>query len=99
MVSDAEDKAVVAFLYKEARPNGIRVNIVAPGLVETEMGFRLAKATQGIQDMRELDSKMPFSRVCQPQDIANVVRFLVSDAASYVTGTQLDVDGGMAAYL
>jgi len=90
----AAAEALAQTLYKEARPNGIRVNIVAPGLVETEMGFRLAKATQGIQDMRELDSKMPFSRVCQPQDIANVVRFLVSDAASYVTGQRIYVDGG-----
>lgn len=87
-------EALAQTLYKEERPNGIRVNIVAPGLVETEMGFRLARATQGIQDMRELDAKMPFARVCQPEDIANVVRFLVSDAASYVTGQRIYVDGG-----
>jgi 3-oxoacyl-[acyl-carrier protein] reductase len=87
-------EALALTLYKEERPNGIRVNIVAPGLVETDMGFRLARATQGIQDMRELDTRMPFSRVCQPEDIAAVVRFLVSDAASYVTGQRVYVDGG-----
>jgi 3-oxoacyl-[acyl-carrier protein] reductase len=87
-------EALALTLYKEERPNGIRVNIVAPGLVETDMGFRLARATQGIQDMRELDKRMPFSRVCQPEDIAAVVRFLVSDAASYVTGQRVYVDGG-----
>lgn len=81
-------------LYKEERGNGIHVNIVAPGLVETEMGKRLMKATAGITDMRELDRHMPFERVCQPEDIATVVRFLVSDAASYMTGEKLNVHGG-----
>jgi 3-oxoacyl-[acyl-carrier protein] reductase len=67
---------------------------VAPGLVETEMGRRLTRARTGITDMRELDATMPFGRVCQPEDIANVVRFLVSDGASYVTGQKINVHGG-----
>jgi NAD(P)-dependent dehydrogenase (short-subunit alcohol dehydrogenase family) len=60
------------------------------------MGRRLTKARTGITDMRELDATMPFGRVCQPEDVANVVRFLVSDGASYLTGQKINVHGGAA---
>ena len=46
--------------------------------------------------MRELDASMPYGRVCQPEDIANAVRFLVSDDASYVNGQKICVHGGDA---
>jgi NAD(P)-dependent dehydrogenase (short-subunit alcohol dehydrogenase family) len=85
-------------LAKEERANGIHVNIVAPGLVETEMGRRLVKGAAGIDDIRSLDAVMPFSRVCQPEDIANAVRFFLSDRASYVTGEKLNVYGGGQAW-
>ena len=81
-------------LAKEEREHGIRVNIVAPGLVDTDMGQRLIKAVQGVEDIRSLDQSMPFGRVCQPEDVANVVRFLVSDENSYLTGERLYCDGG-----
>lgn len=81
-------------LAKEVRKYGIRVNVVAPGLVETEMGRRLMQATQGIDDLRQLDAAMPFGRVCQPEDIANTVRFLASEAAEYVSGEKINVWGG-----
>lgn len=87
-------EALASTLYKEEVKNNIRVNVVAPGLVETEMGRRLAKATQDVEDMRDLDAHMPFGRVCQPEDVANVVRFLVSNKNSYVTGERLYVSGG-----
>lgn len=87
-------EALAYTLAKEERPNGVRVNIVAPGLVDTEMGQRLIKATQGVEDIRSLDASMPFGRVCQPQDVANVVHFLVSDQNSYLTGERLYCDGG-----
>ncbi|MBD3649686.1 MAG: SDR family oxidoreductase [Pseudomonadales bacterium] len=87
-------EALAATLYKEERANNIHVNTVAPGLVETEMGRRLVKATQGVSDLRQLDPNMPFGKVCQPEDIANVVRFLVSSENSYVTGERIYVDGG-----
>jgi len=60
------------------------------------MGRRLVRATQGIDDLRELDATSPFGRVCQPEDISNVVRFLVSERNSYVTGERLYVNGGSA---
>ncbi len=85
-------------LAKEERANGIHVNIVAPGLVETEMGRRLVKGAAGIDDIRELDAAMPFGRVCQPEDIADAVRYFLSDRASYVTGEKLNVHGGGQAW-
>ncbi len=79
-------------LAKEELRNGIHVNIVAPGLVDTVMGEKLMKAVAGIEDLRTLDASMPFGRVCQPEDVAEVVRWLVSDGAGYVTGQKINVD-------
>jgi 3-oxoacyl-[acyl-carrier protein] reductase len=87
-------EALALTLSKEVKKRNIRVNVVAPGLVETEMGRRLMKATAGVQDLRELDARMPFGRVCQPEDVANAVRWLVSDRAAYVTGEKINVFGG-----
>ena len=80
-------------LAKEERRNRIHVNIVAPGLIETEMGRRLVKAG-GVDDIGTLHAMMPFGRVCQPEDVAAVVRFFVSADAGYVTGQRIVVDGG-----
>jgi len=81
-------------LAKEERRHRIRVNVVAPGLVETEMGRRLMKAVAGVDDLRALDGRMPYGRVCQPEDVANTVRHLVSDRSSYVNGQRIAIDGG-----
>lgn len=81
-------------LAKEVRKHHIRVNVVAPGLVESEMGRRLVKGTTGVDDLRKLDASMPFGRICQPEDIANAVRFLVSERGAYITGDKITVDGG-----
>jgi NAD(P)-dependent dehydrogenase (short-subunit alcohol dehydrogenase family) len=85
--------ALAYTLAKEELANGIHVNVVAPGLVDTSMGQKLMKAVAGIDDLRTLDSSMPFGRVCQPEDVADVVRWFVSPAAGYVTGQRIDVDG------
>ena len=86
-------EALAATLAKEERRHGIHVNVVAPGLVETEMGRRLVKAG-GVEDITALAPAMPYGRVCQPEDVAAVVRFLVSDAAGYLTGERVRVHGG-----
>jgi NAD(P)-dependent dehydrogenase (short-subunit alcohol dehydrogenase family) len=87
-------EALALTLAREERPHGIHVNVVAPGLVETEMGRRLVRATQGVEDLREIDASMPFGHVCSPEEVADVVRFFVSGAARYVTGQKVYVDGG-----
>jgi NAD(P)-dependent dehydrogenase (short-subunit alcohol dehydrogenase family) len=89
-------EALALTLAKEELRNGIHVNVVAPGLVVTEMGRRLVKATQGVDDIHRLDPSMPFGHVCTPEEVAAVVRFFVSDAAGYVTGQKVYVDGGTA---
>ena len=69
-------------------------NRFAPGLVDTEMGRRLVKGAMGVEDIRTLDNTMPFGRVCSPEEVADVVRFLVSEAGSFITGQRIYLDGG-----
>jgi 3-oxoacyl-[acyl-carrier protein] reductase len=90
--------ALALTLAKEELRHDIHVNIVAPGLVDTSMGQKLMKAVAGVDDLRTLDASMPFGRVCQPDDVAHVVRWFVSPAAAYVTGQRVNVDG-LAAFL
>ena len=92
-VGKAGIEALAVGVAKEELNNNIRVNIVAPGIVETEMGKRLMKATRGVDNLRDIDASSPFGHVCQPADVANVVRYLVSDLNSYVTGDKIYVDG------
>jgi 3-oxoacyl-[acyl-carrier protein] reductase len=87
-------EAVAYTLAHEERQHGIRVNVVAPGLVESDMGFRLMRANAGIKDMRELDARMPFGHVCQPEDIASAVLYFVSEGGRYVTNQRMTVNGG-----
>lgn len=92
-------EALAMTLAKEVQRHGIRVNVVAPGLVATEMGDRLAKALTGgaATAAHDLDSRAPFGHVCTPEDVANVVQFLVSDGGGYVSGARIQIDGGGSA--
>lgn len=87
-------EALAAGLAKEERRHGIHVNVVAPGLVDTEMGRRLVKGAMGVDDIRAIDDASPFGHVCTPEEVADAVRFLVSERASYITGQRIGVDGG-----
>ncbi|MBB2948700.1 3-oxoacyl-[acyl-carrier protein] reductase [Actinoplanes lutulentus] len=83
-------------LAMELGPFGINVNAVAPGFIVTEMTDATA-ARVGIaaEDMQAKAAEItPLRRVGQPSDIANVVAFLASDAASFITGQTIYVDGG-----
>ncbi|MBV8296738.1 MAG: SDR family oxidoreductase [Acidimicrobiia bacterium] len=88
-------EALALTLANEEKRHGIRVNVVAPALVDTEMGRRLVKGAMGVEDIRTLDDGMPFGRVIAPEDVAATVRFLVSDRGAFITGQRIYVDGGM----
>jgi 3-oxoacyl-[acyl-carrier protein] reductase len=88
----AAAEALAATLAREERRNGIRVNVIAPGLVVTEMGRRLAKSF-GADDIGSLDAASPFGHVLRPEEVARVALFLCSPHNTYVTGERLYVDG------
>jgi 3-oxoacyl-[acyl-carrier protein] reductase len=92
-------EALAMTLAREERSHGIRVNVVAPGLVDTDLGRHIAAAGLGVAETARLDLVAPFGRVCRPDDVAAVVGFLVSPAADYVTGEIIHVDGGGLGYL
>jgi NAD(P)-dependent dehydrogenase (short-subunit alcohol dehydrogenase family) len=77
---------------KECAPWKVRVNAVLPGLTETKFASAL---TKNDQILKSALTAIPMNRVAQPEEIAPAILYLVSDAASYVTGTTLVVDGGM----
>ncbi len=79
---------------RECAPDGIRVNAVLPGLTDTKFASAI---TQNESVLKMVLPLIPMGRVAQPEEIAPAVLFLVSDAASYVTGTSLAVDGGFLA--
>ena len=75
---------------RELGKDGIRVNAIAPGFIKTDMTSKMPEKI--IQMMGE---KVPLKRWGTPKDVANVYTFLASDEASYITGTVLNVDGGV----
>ncbi len=82
-------------LAQEAAPHGVRVLSLAPGAIKTPIN----KSVWTDPKMRaDLLDKIPMNRIGDTDDIANMATFLVSDAASYVTGTTVFVDGGMTDY-
>ncbi len=81
-------------LAKEWARQGVRVNALVPGLVET----RFAAAIHGNDKLRAAMERMvPLGRIAQPEEMAGAVLYLVSDAASYTTGSCLTADGGWLA--
>jgi len=85
--------AATRSLAMELGPQGIRVNSVAPGVVDTALWAR-NKAIPGV--VEQIEAQTPLRRWAQPDDIADAIVFLASDAARFVTGETLCVDGGMA---
>ena len=81
-------------LALELGPVGVRVNAVAPGVVETEMSRPLRNDAARLSNVL---ARIPLGRTAKPAEIASVVAFLCSDAASYVNGVILPIDGGYLA--
>jgi NAD(P)-dependent dehydrogenase (short-subunit alcohol dehydrogenase family) len=79
---------------KECAPWKVRVNAVLPGLTDTKFASALTKNEQILKTVLPM---IPLGRMAQPAEIAPAILFLASDAASYVTGTTLTVDGGFLA--
>jgi glucose 1-dehydrogenase len=82
-------------LAQEVAPHRIRVNAIGPGAIRTPIN-RTAWSTQEAYD--KLMTLVPYNRIGEPDDIAQAAVWLASDAADYVTGTTLFVDGGMCLY-
>ena len=76
-------------LAKELAPSGITVNAVSPGLIDTKMNSHLSG-----DDIKELCDEIPVGRMGTPKEVANVVLFLASEGASYITAQNITVDGG-----
>ncbi len=87
----AASKAAVANIArsaaKELGRNGIRVNAVAPGVIRTDL-------TAGVEEGPVVE-KTPLGRLGTPEDVAQAIRFLVSDDAAFITGQVLGIDGGL----
>jgi NAD(P)-dependent dehydrogenase (short-subunit alcohol dehydrogenase family) len=77
----------------EYAPKGIRINAVCPGLIHTPMSDQMVAAGQG-EALAAMEKMIPMARVGRPEEIASAVLWLCSDAASYVTGQSISVDGG-----
>jgi NAD(P)-dependent dehydrogenase (short-subunit alcohol dehydrogenase family) len=77
-------------LARELAPEGIRVNIVRPGMILTE-----TRLTQSADYRARLLAQVPMARLGEPSEVAAAVLWLLSPAASYVTGAELDVSGGL----
>lgn len=78
-------------LAKEVGVYGVRVNAVAPGLTDTSMGHFKSE-----EEMKAVLARTPMARMAKPKEIADVVLFLASEEASYITGQIIQVDGGRA---
>ncbi len=93
-MSKAAVISLTQVMARECASDGIRVNAVLPGLTDTKFASAL---TQNPAILKQVLSVVPQARVAQPDEISPAVLYLVSPAASYVTGTTLAVDGGYLA--
>ncbi len=85
-------EAMSSVLAKEELQHGMRVSTIAATVVDTDLGKRLVKYNLG-DEIEKVQSRFPFGRVCQPDDVANLCVFLASDKASYISGHTIFLDG------
>jgi NAD(P)-dependent dehydrogenase (short-subunit alcohol dehydrogenase family) len=89
--------ALVRSLAIDYAPMGIRVNALLPGPAETELMWANVPASQVDATRQTVCREVPLGRLADPVEIARAALWLLSDAASYVTGAQLACDGGLLA--
>ncbi len=92
-VSKAALEAMAHTLAREEKAHGMRVNMIAPGLVDTDMGRRIVEATGGPSDLDEVAKRSPFGFVCTAEDIAATVAHLCSDDGRYITNQRITISG------
>jgi 3-oxoacyl-[acyl-carrier protein] reductase len=95
-VTRAAGMALTKVLAGEGAPHGILVNAMLVGLIESDQWVRRAEATDTPLPklLANMAKDIPLGRVGTAQEFANMACFLASDAASYITGTAINVDGG-----
>jgi NAD(P)-dependent dehydrogenase (short-subunit alcohol dehydrogenase family) len=93
-VSKTALEAMAHTLAREEKPHGMRVNIIAPGLVDTDMGESVVAATGRGSSLRDADANSPFGFVCTPADIAATALHLCSEDGRYITNQRIQVSGG-----
>jgi 2-keto-3-deoxy-L-fuconate dehydrogenase len=92
--------ALMRALALEAAPQGIRVNAIIPGVIDTPMVQReILVATSPEEQIKRLAASQPLGRLGRPEEVAAAALFLASDAASFITGSAISVDGGLMAAL
>lgn len=95
----ATSKAGIEMMTKtmalELAKKNIRANLVAPGAIDTDMNKTLRDNKEVLEKVLK---QIPIDRIGNPEEVANVVEFLASEKASYITGTTIYVDGGMTLY-
>ena len=97
-VSKAGTISLAKTLAMECAPLGIRVNAIAPGEVDTPMSDAAVAEPEAFEEVMAAHMPLiPMKRMAQPEEIAQAVLYLVSDASSYLTGEVLTIDGGMMA--
>ncbi|MAV25839.1 MAG: oxidoreductase [Gammaproteobacteria bacterium] len=92
-VSKAAVEAMAHTLAREEKGHGMRVNIIAPGLVDTDMGRRIVGATGGNEDLSGVAERSPFGFVCMPEDIAGTVAHLCAEDGRYITNQRITISG------
>ena len=89
--SKAGLRGMTMALAKELGPSGITVNCVEPGVIDTDMNAHLAH-----EDMLALCEQTPLGRIGAPNEVADLIAFLASERASFITGQIIGIDGGFA---
>lgn len=93
-ISKAGLQCFTKTLARQLAPYGVRVNSVSPGIIDTPM----LRGPFAEEDANAFAEAVPLARLGRPEDIANAVVFLLSDAASYITGQAIHVNGGLRMY-